>query len=241
MNEHPNKKPRNRGATVLRVALLLVWVAIIAACLLHREDLTLEGILRYTPENLWAAAGVMLLLFALKSVSMVVYAGILYAASGLLFPLPMAIAVNLCGAVVMLSLPYFIGKKGGASAVDYIRAKYPKAQALHELQTKNDLVFAFAARIIRVPSDVASLYLGAVGLNYRNYLLGSLLGILPHLITYPVMGMSVKDVHSTEFVIALCVEVAYVALTAGLYALYRKKQNSRKGDGPAGTHQKGEP
>ncbi|MGM9606081.1 MAG: TVP38/TMEM64 family protein [Oscillospiraceae bacterium] len=220
----PEGKNRNTAVTVLRVALLLVWVAIILACLLHRDDLTLEGILRYTPENLWAAAAAMLLLFALKSLSMVIYAGILYAASGILFPLPMAILVNLCGAAVMLSLPYFLGKKTGASAVDYIRTKYPKTQALHELRAKNDLVFSFAARIIRVPSDVASLYMGAVGVDYKKYLLGSMLGILPHTITYPIMGMSVKDIHSTQFVIALCAELAYIAVTAVIYGIYRKRQ-----------------
>lgn len=218
-----SRKHNSTKMTVFKIILIFVWLAIILACFLYRDDISVEGILRYTPQNPWLAAVVMLALFALKSLSIVIYSGILYVVSGILFPLPAAIFLNLCGTVIMLSLPYFIGKKTGTSAVEYIKAKYPKAEALHELQVKNDLFFSFAARIIRIPSDIVSLYMGAIHVEYKKYLLGSLLGMLPHTITYPIMGMSVSDIHSPEFIISLCAELAYIVITAAIYAFYRKK------------------
>lgn len=110
----------------------------------------------------------MLALFALKSLSIVIYSGVLYAANGILFPLPVAILLNLIGTVIMVTVPYQIGRRTGASAVDDIRAKYPKTEAIHSLRAKNDFLFSFLVRMVRLPSDVASLYMGAVHVEYKN-------------------------------------------------------------------------
>ncbi|MGM9660222.1 MAG: VTT domain-containing protein [Faecousia sp.] len=169
---------------------------------------------------------VILILFGLKSLSIVVYCGLLYAASGILFPLPAAIVLNLCGTVIMVTLPYLIGKKRGSAAVDAIREKYPKAEVIYKLRSQNDLSFSFLIRIARLPCDIASLYMGAVGVEYRKYLLGSLLGLLPHTITYPIMGMNIRDTHSPEFLISLCAEIAYILVTSAVYTRYRKKNQA---------------
>ena len=208
------------------IVLGLIWVGIIAICLIHRKELSAEGIASYTPKNPWLAAIVMLALFALKSLSIVVYSGLLYAANGMLFPLPAAIAQNLLGTVIMVSLPYQIGRKAGATAVEEIRAKYPKAEAIHNLRAQNDFLFPFLTRMARLPSDIVSLYMGAVHVEYKKYLLGSLLGILPQTITFPIMGMSIQNIRSPQFVISLCVEIAYILVTSVIYTIHRKKNKA---------------
>ncbi|MCD7928202.1 MAG: VTT domain-containing protein [Oscillospiraceae bacterium] len=204
---------------------------------MFRDELSLDTLVNAAPGNLAAAAAVMLVLFALKSVSIVLYSGILYAASGLLFPLPMAIVVNLCGTAVMVSLPYLIGRKSGASMVEGIREKYPKVRQLHELQKRNNFIFSYGARIVRLPSDVVSLYMGASGVDYRAYLAGSMLGLLPHTVTYSIMGTSITDTSSPAFLISLGVEVAYVAVTAVVYALYAKRHAEQPGEEEPGHGQ----
>ena len=212
--------------TARNVVLSLIWVGIIVILFIHREELSAEGIARYMPKNPWLAAIVMLALFALKSLSIVIYSGLLYAANGILFPLPVAIVLNLIGTVIMVSLPYLIGRRTGASAVDEIRAKYPKAEAIRNLRAKNDFLFSFLVRMARLPSDVASLYMGAVHVEYKKYLLGSLLGMLPHTITYPIMGMSIRDIRSPQFIISLCAEIAFILVASAVYTLYRKKNKA---------------
>lgn len=59
-----------------------------------------------TPSNSFLAALVLLVLFALKSLTVVIYAPLLYAASGLIFPLHAAIAINLLETIIMNSIPY---------------------------------------------------------------------------------------------------------------------------------------
>lgn len=212
-----------RGKKYLQIFAALLWAALILLCFLYRDELSLDELLNHTPKNPWLAALVMLALFALKSLSLVLYSGLLYAANGILFPLPAAIFLNLCGAVIMLSLPYAIGRKNGASAIRYVQEKYPKFQILQSFSAKNDLALSFLARIVRLPSDVVSLYMGAIQVNYKKYLLGSLMGILPHTITYPLMGMNIRDLHSPEFKISLLIEIVYVVTTSVLYLLYSRR------------------
>lgn len=228
-------KKKRKGGIAGKILLALVWIGIIVLCFLHRDDLSVEGIVRYTPENPWLAALVMLALFALKSLSIVIYSGLLYAASGILFPIPAAILVNLCGGILMATIPYCIGRKGGASAVEAVRRKYPKTQSIQEVRAGNDFIFTFLVRMARLPGDVVSLYMGAIGVDYRKYLPGSLLGMLPHMITYPIMGMRIGDIRSPEFIISLCVCVAYTVVTSVIYAVYRKRHKPDRQPAQADT------
>ena len=77
--------------------------------------------------------------------------------------------------------------------------------------------------MVRLPSDVVSLYMGAVQVEYKKYLLGSLLGLLPHTITFPIMGMNIRDIRSPRFMISLCTEIAYILVTYAVYTRYRNK------------------
>ena len=100
-----------------KTGLLIVWCIIIAGCFYFRKELTTEQILNHTPGNLLAAFFMMMGLFAVKSVSVVIYSGLLFAVSGMIFPMKFAIAVNFCGAAIMVTLPWLIGKKGGGTMV----------------------------------------------------------------------------------------------------------------------------
>ena len=91
----------------------------------------------------------MLALFAVKSLSIFLYSGLLYAASGVLFPLPVAIAVNLAGTAVMVSLPYWLGKKLGSQAVQYILHRWPKSAMLHDLRGGSDFFFVLIVHTVQ--------------------------------------------------------------------------------------------
>ena len=77
--------------------------------------------------------------------------------------------------------------------------------------------------MVRVLSYVVSLYMGAVQVEYKKYLLGSLLGLLPHTITFPIMGMNIRDIRSPRFMISLSAEIAYILVTYVVYTRYHKK------------------
>lgn len=221
--EAPSDAGRVRRAEVL---MAIVWVAIIVFCMVNRNEFTLEEILNYTPRQPVLAVLLLLVLFAVKSLSIFLYSGFLYVASGILFPLPAAIAVNIAGTAVMVSIPYWLGKKLGSRAVQYILNRYPKASVLHELRSGSDFFFVLIIRLLGVLSaDVVSAYMGAVGVRYRDYLPACLLGFLTTCILFPIMGMSISDVRSPQFLIAAGIELAAMLTSCIVFHFYRKKKH----------------
>ena len=75
--------PESRRLRLAKCLLALVWLAIIAICLLHKDEFTLEGILNYTPRQPALAVLLLWALFAVKSLSIFLYSGLLYAAGGI--------------------------------------------------------------------------------------------------------------------------------------------------------------
>lgn len=216
--------PEQRQLRLARCLLGAVWIAIIVICLLHKEGFTLEGILSYTPRQPLLAALVLWGLFAVKSLSIFLYSGLLYAASDVLFPLPAAIAVNVVGTAVMVSIPYWLGKKLGSQAVQYILHRWPKSVMLRDLRSGSDFFFVLIVRLLGILSaDVVSAYMGAIGVRYRDYLPACLLGFLSTCILFPTMGMSLSDIRSPQFLIAASIQLAEMLASCITFHFYRKK------------------
>ncbi len=213
---------------IKRIPLAVVWIGVIVLCLIYADQITVERIINCTPDNLPLAAAVMLLLFALKGVTVVVYGGILYAASGVLFPLPHAIAVNTVGTVLMTTVPFLMGKKAGADVLVQLRKKSQKLELLQELQSKNEFFVAFFVRIIgMLPGDLIGMYLGASNMRYSRYISGTMLGLLPAVIAFSVMGTSIDDPGSPEFLISACGEAGLMLLSLALSVLWRRKKKQK--------------
>ena len=209
-----------------KIIILCVWLVILGTCLLYRDRFSVESVLQASPQNMLLAALFILLLFALKSLSIFIYCGILFIASGILFPLPAAILVNLLGAAVMVSLPYWLGRQVGGELIDSIVRKYPKTAFLRQLQTENELFLSFITRIINIlPSDILSLYMGASGISYGKYLLGSVAGMLLTIITFPIIGSSITEPASPLFIASVVIQVVVTVVSLAGYAVYLKRKH----------------
>ncbi len=197
----------------LRVLAAAAWACLILFAVLHRKDFTLENVLSYTPKSPLLAAGAMLLLFALKSLTVVFYAGILYGASGVLFSFPAALAVNVCGTLVMAVIPYLLARSVGAQHADELREKHPRLREFERLRSRSSFAFVVALRCVNfINFDVGSMYCGAVRIAPLPYLAASVLGKLTDVIVWSVMGGSLDDPDPAPFLIALVVDLGIAAL-----------------------------
>ncbi len=224
---NPQTQPKDLRYTALKIFVGIIWLTIILFCVINRDKFSVDEMLLYTPKNPVLAALVMLCLFALKSLSIVIFSGLLYAANGVLFPLPVALLVNILGTAVMVSIPYFIGKKGGESIVNQIVRKHKKIAMLRDFQNQNDFLFTLMLRLIIVlPSDVLSVYLGACGVRYFRYLLAGIIGMMPMIVTFPIIGMSAGDIHSPEFWISIVCNLGFILVSLVIYAGIKKKNRT---------------
>ena len=161
----------------LPAVLLLV---LLLFCIRYREDLSVERILSYTPEEPVKAALLMLGLYAVKSVSFIFPIAILQLAVGHLFSTGTALLVNFLGRAVTLALPYWMGRFSGASMVESLTAKYPKLKTVVDYQNGNCLYISFFMRTL-------------------NYMAGGVLGTLPGVILATIFGANIKNPKSPAF------------------------------------------
>ena len=63
--------------STIKYGALAVWGILIIVVIVNKDRITADAIIHYTPSNLFLAAVVMLLLFALKTMSVFFYSGIL--------------------------------------------------------------------------------------------------------------------------------------------------------------------
>ena len=109
--------------TIAKILPFVVMLALVALYLPNKDAVSVDSILRYTPDNLWLAALAVLAAYAVKSLSVFFPLLVLYAAAGLLFPLPAALLVNLSGLLVCVTVPYGIGRFAGKDLVDSLQKK----------------------------------------------------------------------------------------------------------------------
>ena len=190
------------------------------------RGVTISQILDFTPDDLWLAAIFMIGMFAIKSMSLFFPMLILIAATGSIFPNYFAaLAVNSLGVLVMITIPYLIGRYAEREFVEGLINKNPKADKLREIQSDNELFIAYFTRVINLlPCDVVSMFLGSAGFSAGKYLLGSFLGILPGVVTTTLMGANVDDPASPKFWAAVIVEVVFAIGSSAAYFFYKKRK-----------------
>ena len=210
----------------LRIAAILLWCAVIIWAVLNRSRFTLDSILSYTPESPLLAAIIMMGFFALKSLTVVFYSGLLYLANGSLFPLPAAILLNILGTVVMVLIPYCTARSFGSGYAAALLKKHPKLKAVEALRRGNDLVFAIVLRSVNIVNfDIGSMYMGAVGLRLPLVLLGSALGKAADIVLYPIIGENLGNPRSAAFWAALGLDLLISVMTI-LISMRMKKENT---------------
>lgn len=212
--------------------MLTVWLIIILICFLFRHKINVESIYALIPDASLTSALVLLLLFAAKSLSVVFYSGILYAVSGLIFPLPLALLINVAGSVIMISIPYCIGKKAGSGLLSGLIEKNPKLALLRDIQNESQILSCALARLVHVlPSDPVSMYFGASGVSPLLHIIGSLIGLAPMYVCFTFMGISLDDPTSPLFIISVAAQIIFILLSLPLYRyIYKRKKQGGKAE-----------
>lgn len=198
-------------ASLLVLATALLWS--------FRHTLTAEGIAAWSPKQAGLAALFLLALYAVKGLSMALPVSALEAAAGLLFPLPAALAANVCGVTLAQVLPYLLGRRR-QEALRVLSVRYPRLAVLQGAEKERPGRRVFLLRLAGVlPGDLVSLYLGAAGMPWRPYLAGSLLGSFPRVAAGTVLGAALWDLGGMKFWLSLAAGWGMTALALFLWRL----------------------
>ena len=208
--------------------LILVLLLTGPFAFLHDDPVSPKELVNYAPKNEWLAALFMIALYAFKSMVFVIPMPLLYISSGLIFKPARAFLVNVLGMITTATLPYWIGRYSGGGVMEKILKKFPKMQVLDNLKRGNEWFFSFIVRVIGfLPCDAVSMFMGACRVDFKKYITGTAAGMLPGLISITMVGITITDPHSPEFLFSCILSVILSIASFVVYWVYTRLRNSR--------------
>ena len=229
-----NKKQKRiiNFARIVALTFLVCVIFYVATKLKTNPELaSSENIVRIVSSNPIIAVLEFVLLYVLKGISMVFPSAVLNIAAGMIFDFPFSSVVSGLGIFVEFILMYAVGKFLGKDIVEGIKQKYPIVNKLDSFQTHNSFFISFIIRITGVVSyDVASIYLGASGVKFLGFILGSMCGATLNIIIDGLFGKYIFNPFSWQIWVVVIIRGIVIAM-----AILVKKYISSKGNKNAVT------
>lgn len=208
-----------------RIVVISLWVLLAVFLFVNRRSITPEKIASIMPGASLLSALCILLLFAVKSLTVVVYAGILYATTALIFPVGWALAINVVGTTLTATIPYVLGWTKGQKTITEINDKYPKLRNNPLLAGQHPFMLVLILRLAKIlPYDVVSLYLGAKKIRYVIFLPVSVLCMMDNIVLLTILGTSFMTSNSTLAIFAAVLEILIILVSMLWVWLYSKKK-----------------
>lgn len=119
-----------------------------------------------------------------------------------------------------------MGRFYGTETVKKIVQKNKKLSLLIERQSGNIVFFSFFLRtLLFLPLEAVSMYFGAVKANFKEYLLGSTLGLLPNIIISTIMCDNLTKPASPAFFVSVVLFIFISVIAIIWYAKYIRKED----------------
>ena len=182
-----------------------------------------------------AAVAVIIGVFAVKSVLFIIPASMIYIYVGMAFPTASAIAINLAGIALEITVTYLLGWFLGG---EYVEKRLKGSKAGDKVLALGDgkkLSALFLVRFLPVfPIDFVSLFLGATKLPYWKYALISLGGIMPRVILFTILGDGIYDYIPMDKIVLVIVCCIPAVIVWWVIKFFRnKKKNSVEPNPPS--------
>lgn len=157
-------------------------------------------------DKAWQFIGAILLLFAIKSFFPIYPTSTVCFLTGVMLPMHLAIPVNVLGFVVLLTVRYFWGKRFGAGNAWKMITKMDTLRKLIQQDGKGNPVLLIALRLIPcMPINSISGIYGSFDFGYGKFILLSVIGFMPKLISFTFVGRNVYDPLSSGFLLPIMV------------------------------------
>lgn len=220
---------------IFRAALkIAVALAVFVAVLCNYDTLTHLDMrtLAASAPSLLAAILTVLGVYVLKGLVFVIPASLFYISVGMAFEPLTAVAVNLAGILLEVTVSYVFGRFLGGAYITKLLQSKKGGQRILEMQNKRSgAASVFVMRLLPVfPIDFVSLFLGGSKYPFVKYLLLSVAGIAPRVALFTLLGDTIYDYIPMRLIITLIVIAVPVAAVAVLIRMLYRRKKSAKGE-----------
>lgn len=191
----------------------------------------------------WLFALVILLLFAVKSAIPIYATSTICFLTGAVLPMYFAIPVNVIGFAVLLTIRYYWGKRFGAGNAWKIISKTDMIRKLIQSDGKGNPALLVALRLVPgVPVNSISGVYGSFDFGYPKFIIFSVIGFMPRLISYTFVGRNIFDPLSGKFLVpimlilffsgvsAIFINGIWISVEKTVKCIKKKNENKTKGN-----------
>lgn len=208
---------------ILSIALLVIAIYFLRHSKVIEHIGNLNGFIYYIKSQGKYACLVFLIIFALKPLVLIIPSNILSISSGIVFGPILGTILTSIGFFVSGSLAFFIARVLGQDAVNKILRG--KALNLNNKLEQNGFKVLFFLRLIPVlPYDPVSYAAGLSKIKYRDFIISSVIGVVPEVICYSIIGENAMNPLSPKFFIPLSI----IILTTIVSAIIVKNDKARE-------------
>lgn len=208
--------------------IVLVDVILYVAVQLKKnpELVSPENIVNLVSSNPIIAVFEFVVLYLLKGISMVFPSAILNIAAGMVFEFPFSALVSGLGIFVEYIALYVVGRFLGKDIVEEFKQKYLIVNKIDSIQNHNSFFTSFIIRIMGVVSyDMASIYLGASGVEFGGFIMGSMCGAALNIIIDVLVGKYIFNPLSWQLWVVVIIRGAVIAMAILVKIYVSKKIN----------------
>lgn len=166
-------------------------------------------------DKAWQFIGAILLLFAIKSFFPIYPTSTVCFLTGVVLPMHLAIPVNVLGFAVLLTVRYFWGRRFGAGNAWKLISKTDILRKLIQQDGKGNPALLIALRLIPgMPINSISGIYGSFDFGYGKFILLSVIGFMPKLISFTFVGRNVFDPLSSGFLLPIMLLLFFTGISA---------------------------
>ncbi len=149
---------------------------------------------------------IIMLLFLFKSFVPVIPFSVLFISSGMVFPAPVSVFVNALGFALLVSTKFLWGRRFGASRSVKVLKNYEQVSKFMDFNgTGNKWMLVLLRFIPFIPLGMVSRAYGTTEIKTLPYVGLSVLGFLPRLVLWSVVGINIFDPFTPSFIIPIII------------------------------------
>lgn len=144
--------------------------------------------------------------YLVKSVLFIIPASLIYISIGMAFPTVNACLISLIGIILEVTVTYFLGLFLGGDYVNKLLSKSKGGQKILDAKINDNFPAFLVIRALPVfPIDFVSLFWGASRAKFPRYFFASVIGIMPRVILFTILGDGIYDYIPIHLIIQIVI------------------------------------
>lgn len=219
------KNKKNLLRNLVLAVLILIIILLMLKQKRHFVHVNLRELRRYILSYGKFASLIFIVIYSLKPVLLIIPTNLLSILAGNIFGPQKALLMSMIGCFGSGTVAFFLARFLGRSFVD----KFLKGKAMNldsNIEKHGFKIMLLMRLAVIFPYDPLSYAAGLTRMKYRDFILGTLIGVLPEMVTYSLMGKNIEHPLSHKFIAPIVIVIAVAAAASLMYKRSSDGKNS---------------